>query len=115
MTTVLRGQITSGTLNEIDDMIAALMDISRDEIAVSEPEEKIPTFETRIPRESLEKSGISSDLLNDVSTAGVNGIPVLLTMLEIGRVRGGRVKTICFIRLVNWLSSIINGILVYKT
>ena len=92
--TSLRAQITSGTLEEIVDMVAVLMDISRDEITVSEPEEETLTFETRIPRESLEGSSISRgllpDLLNDVSAAGVNGIPVSLTVLELGRARGRR-------------------------
>lgn len=74
--TALRSQITSGTLQEIGEVIVVLLDISRDEVQLVEPDDEIAQLEPRIPADTMGQSDVRpsvlNDILDDVSAAGVN-------------------------------------------
>ncbi len=86
--TGLRRQITSGTIPEIIETLAVLMDVDEDEIQISEPEGETLTFEARIPATALIDSEVSRELmpklLDEISAVGVNGRSVSFTFVGTG-------------------------------
>lgn len=74
--TALRSQITSGTLREIGEVIVVLLDITRGEVELREPDDEVAKLKPRIPADTMGQSNIRPSVLNDrlddVSAAGVN-------------------------------------------
>lgn len=88
--TALRSQLGSGTLEDITESTAVMMQIDEEEINVAEPADEEAFFRTRIPADVLHESDISRellpDLLNDISAAGVTGESVSWTKLDDGSI-----------------------------